>query len=269
MPGRNDPKRGVAHLLDRRVVGELTRSQDLHLGRIEPAFGDRLAERGGLRAGGNEHENRFRVQVLGALHIGREVGIGDRHAHRADDLAAGGLERAMKSAFGIMTRAIVRHHRVGLLDAALGRPGPERFRNHRKRQRDADAILGFGSDDRGRGIHDHHHLLRFFGDIACRERVRRQHEARQDVDLVADDEFLRQTLGDVRRDATDILADDFDLLARDRVAVLLHVKLDAVVDLVRRVGELARIGQDDADLHAALRIRRADAEQQRERARRE
>ena len=56
-------------------------------------------------------------------------------------------------------------------------------------------------------------------------------EAGEDVDLVAHDQLLRQALGDVRRDAAGVLADELDLLAGDRVAVLLHVELDAVVDL--------------------------------------
>ena len=74
------------------------------------------------------------------------------------------------------------------------------------------------------------------------ERFRRQREAGQDVDLVAHHQFLRQALGDVRVRAAGILADDLDLLAGDLVAVLLHVKLDAVVDLRAGVGELTGIG---------------------------
>ena len=62
-------------------------------------------------------------------------------------------------------------------------------------------------------------------------------EAGEDVDLVADDQFLREPLGDVGRDAAGILADDLDLLAADRVAVLLHVGLDAVVHLDAGVGK--------------------------------
>ena len=75
------------------------------------------------------------------------------------------------------------------------------------------------------------------------ERFGRQREAGQDVDLVAHDQFLRETLGDVGFEAAGILADDLDLLAGDGVAVLLHVELDAVVDLRRGVGELAGIRQ--------------------------
>ncbi len=88
------------------------------------------------------------------------------------------------------------------------------------------------------------------------ERFRGQCEAGEDVDAIAHDQFLRQALGDVAARTAGVLADDFDLLAGDAVAVLLHVQLDAVVDLCRGVGELARIGGDDADLDGALRAGR-------------
>src|SRR4029077_17735339 len=83
---------------------------------------------------------------------------------------------------------------------------------------------------------------------------RRERETGEDVGLVAYDEFLRQALGDVRVRTAGILADDLDLLAGDGVAVLLHIKLDAVVDLRRGVGKLAGIGADDADLDGFLGI---------------
>ena len=54
-------------------------------------------------------------------------------------------------------------------------------------------------------------------------------------------ELLRQPGGDVGRHAAGVLADDLDLLAGDGIALLLHVELDAVVHLGRKVGELARV----------------------------
>ena len=104
----------------------------------------------------------------------------------------------------------------------------------RHRGRGARHVGRLGGDDRGRGIHHHHELLRLGRDVARRQRVRRQHEAREDVDIVAHDQLLREALGDVRRDAAGVLADEFDLAARDGVAVLLHVELDGVVHLRRR-----------------------------------
>ena len=99
-----------------------------------------------------------------------------------------------------------------------------------------------------------HELLGFVGDAGGAERFGRQREAGEDVDLVAHDQFLRQALGDVRIRAAGVLADDLDLLAGDGVAVLLHVELDAVVDLRAGVGELAGIGSDDADLDGVLGV---------------
>ena len=94
------------------------------------------------------------------------------------------------------------------------------------------------------------------GNVARRQRIGRQREAGKDVDFVAHDQFLRQALGHVGCDAAGILADEFELLAGDRVAMLLHIELDAVVHLRRRVGELPRIGQDEPDLEGVLGVAR-------------
>ena len=75
---------------------------------------------------------------------------------------------------------------------------------------------------------------------------------------VAHDQLLRQPLGDVGRRAADIAADDLDLLAGNGVAVLLHVGLDAVVELDAGIGELARQHVDQSDLDRALRLRGRD-----------
>src|SRR5262249_308539 len=52
---------------------------------------------------------------------------------------------------------------------------------------------------------------------------------RQQFDAAAYDPLLREPFGDVRCNPAGILADQLDLLAGNRVAVLLHVELDAVV----------------------------------------
>ena len=49
--------------------------------------------------------------------------------------------------------------------------------------------------------------------------------------MIAHDQFLRQPFGEIGRYPADILADEFELLAGDRVAVLLHIELDAAVKL--------------------------------------
>ena len=70
---------------------------------VDAALGERLADGGRLRAAGDDDEDRLRIEVLGALHVGRKVRIGDRHAHRADDLAAAGLEAGDEAGLGVMT----------------------------------------------------------------------------------------------------------------------------------------------------------------------
>src|SRR6185295_4760856 len=80
VPGGNDAERRVTHVLDRALVGYLPRANDFDLARIDTAFGERLAERGRLSTARNEYENRFRIEILRALHERGKVGIGYRHA---------------------------------------------------------------------------------------------------------------------------------------------------------------------------------------------
>lgn len=163
-------------------------------------------------------EDRFRIDILGALDESGKVRIGDRHADGADHLAAGLLERGRERAFAVMAGTVVGCERVGLFRIALlHRPAPERRADLRQRERRAHGIVRFRRDDRGRRIHDDHELLGLLRNVGSGERVRRQNEARQDVDAVAHDQFLGEALGDVRGDAAGILADDFDLLAGDGV----------------------------------------------------
>ena len=140
--------------------------------------------------------------------------------------------------------------------SALGRPGSERLHHLRQRHRGADHVRRLGDDDRGGRIHHHHEFLRLRRDVGGGERVRRQQESSQQVDAVAHDQLLRQPFGDVGRRAADVAADDLDLLAGDGVAVLLHVGLDAVVELDAGIGELAGQNVDQSDLDRALRVGR-------------
>jgi hypothetical protein len=69
-----------------------------------------------------------------------------------------------------------------------------------------------------------------------------------DGDLVVDDQLLRQPFG-VVGNAGVILDDEVDLLAGDGGAVLVHVHLDAGLDLLADWGEPAGEWQHHADLH--------------------
>ena len=84
---------------------------------------------------------------------------------------------------------------------------------------------------------------------------RRHAEASDEIDLVVDDQLLREPLGVVGNRRV-VLEDDLDLLAGDGVALLLHVQLDGVVDLLAGRGLAAGHRQDQADLDRILRARR-------------
>ena len=252
MEGGDESQAGVAHALQRLVERQFTLSDHLGLGQIDAALGDSLADRRGLRAAGNPDVDHVGVHVLGALQERSEVQVRYRITRRADDLTAGLLERALERLLAVMAGAEIRDERVGLAGAALVGPGAERLVDLRHRERGAHHVVGLRRDDRGCGVHVDHELLGLRRHVGGRKRVRRQIEADDHVDLVAHDRLLRQTLGRVRRDAAVVLADEFDLLAGNRVAVLLHVELDAVVDLGARIGELSGKGHDHADLDAAL-----------------
>ena len=127
--------------------------------------------------------------------------------------------------FGVMARTVVGDQRIGLLDPALLEgPLAEGVVDLRDRQRGAHDIGRLLGDDRGGGVHHHHQLLGLRGDVGSAERLGRQGEAGEDVDLVADDQLLRQALGHVGRRAAGVLADDLDLLAGDLVAMLLRCR---------------------------------------------
>lgn len=91
-----------------------------------------------------------------------------------------------------------------------------------------------------------------------------EQESGQDVDALAHDEFLRESFGDVGRRAADVAADDLDLFAGNRVAVLLHISLHAIVELDAGIGELAGEDIDHPDLDRALRVRGRDADGERD-----
>ena len=172
--------------------------------------------------------------------------------------AAGLLEAFQKGGLGINARAVVGDHDVGVLQPVLlRRPGGERLVELRNRERDARHVRRLGGDDGGCRVHHHHELLGLGGNVGAGHRVGCQLKASQDIDVVARHQFLRQPFGDRRVDAADILADDFDSFAGKFVAVLLEIEFDAIVTLCRRVGKLARVRHDNADLDSILRMKAA------------
>src|SRR5438034_11430451 len=96
MPRRKEAQPGATHRLERLLRRRLARSEDLGLGKIDTALGEGLAQRGRLRPAGDEDENALRIDVLGALHERRAIGICDRKTDRPNDVAPGFLERALE-----------------------------------------------------------------------------------------------------------------------------------------------------------------------------
>jgi hypothetical protein len=86
------PSRCIAHRFEHAVVGEVAGRDDLDAGLLEPALLVALDEGDRLAARREEHEDRLRIRVLGALDERRELGILQWRAHAADDLAAARLE---------------------------------------------------------------------------------------------------------------------------------------------------------------------------------
>ena len=143
---------------------------------------------------------------------------------------------------------------------------PNGFVDLRHGDRRARQVGRLRRDDRGGGVHHHHELLRLRRHFRGGQRIRRQREAGEDVGVVAHDQLLRQALGDLGGDAADVLADHLDLLAGDHVAVLLHIELDAVVELHAGIGELPGKRQDHADLDRLLSLRAGTTGEQRQEA---
>src|SRR6266571_959917 len=110
--GGDEAERGIAHHLERILLGDFALAHDAGLLRIDAQIQERLAEGGRLRPAGNENEHRLGVEVLRALYEREKVGIRHRNAHRTDDLAAGLLERALERALGVVPGTVVRHHRI-------------------------------------------------------------------------------------------------------------------------------------------------------------
>ena len=173
----------------------------------------------------------------------------------SDHFAAGRLERLAKRFFGIEPRAVVGDDGVDLLDAVLRRPARHGLRDLRQRHRYADDVGRARRDDRSRGVHDDHRLLRLARDRRHRERVGREPETDQHIDVVAGDQFLRESLGDIGRRAGGVLLHDFDLLASDGVTVLLHVRLHAAKHLLAVLREGSGELRHHAQLHHTLRVR--------------
>ena len=87
------PERRLAHRLQHAVVGDVARADQLDPRLLEAPLFVALDEADRLAARRQEHEYRFRLRVLDALKIGREIRVLQRRPHAVYHLAAGRLER--------------------------------------------------------------------------------------------------------------------------------------------------------------------------------
>ena len=119
-----------------------------------------------------------------------------------------------------------------------------------------------GGRDGGAGNHHDGCDLRLGDELAVGKYGRRD-PAADDVDLVVDDHLLHEPAGVVGHTAI-VAHDDFDLLAGDHVAVVLHVEPCAGPGLPTRSSETGPgHGKAHADLDHILRRRRSGDERER------
>ena len=173
----------------------------------------------------------------------------------------------LKNFSASMPGAVVGDEGDDLLDAVLGRPVGDRHRRLRQREAGADDV-GRGRGDRRRGRRGHDHRRLALGrDRRGRQGRRRDAEAGEHVDLVVDDQLLRDPPRRVGNAAV-VLEDHLDLAAGDGRAVLRLPELDRRLDLLAGRRRLAGHGQDEADLErrAVLRLRASPSTRQRRRA---
>ena len=185
---------------------------------------------GPMPAGTNAHE-RVRFCVRDVLQRRREIVARQRHAQGFDHLAAVRLESLFERGLHVDPGRVVRDHRDHGLDAVRRRPIGERNDRLRHREAGAHDIGRALGDDRGRRHHHDFRNLGLGGDRRRRQRAGREPKTGKEGDLVVHHQLLGEPLGHVG--IAGVVADDqFDLLAGNRVAVLLHVELGAGGELL-------------------------------------
>ena len=249
-------ERRVAHAGEKVIVGHVAGADQLDPRLVEAALDEFLHEHGAL-AGRHKDEHRVRRVVLDALQERGEIRILQRHANLLLDRSAALLEGLREPFLGVDAGAVIGDKGDDLLDPVLQRPLRHRHGGLRKGERGADDIGRFLGDHRGRGGGDDLGNLRLRRDLGRGQCERRQPEAHQDLGMVVADKLFGEALGHVRR-AGVVLDLEHDLLAGDRVAVLMHVKLGGGAFLPAGRGERPGHRQNHADDDGVLvRPRRA------------
>ena len=256
----DDAERGVANRIEDIIFGQAAIGDDFHAGFIEPPL-DHLAQEDRADAGRNEHHDRIGLGVGHALKCRRKIVRRQRHAQGVDDLATGRFKTLLEIGLDLDARRVVGDDRDHGLDAVLR--GPVGQRRDRLRHREAGANdVGRTLGDR-RGSRQHRDLehLGFGRERRNRKRAGRERKAGQHRNLVVDDQFLREALGVIGITAI-IFDDKLDLLARDRVAILLHVEFCAGNHLLAGRRERTAQRHQKTDLDSVLRQCRRNAEQE-------
>jgi len=125
-----------------------------------------------------------------------------------------------------------------------------------------------------RSIRDQQRFLHARGDRADRHPVGRVRDAHQEIDPVADDQFLREALGGIGGQAAVVAFNDLDFAAGDRIAVLFHERCDRGVRYFAAGRVAAGERGDPTDLErrligaGAVRKERCECKRPRERSRR-
>ncbi len=214
----------------------------------QPQIAEGLQHRGRGLARRDEHRERIGLRVLHALHVGNEIGVGQRHAHGSGDFAAGFLGRPDDGVLAIVPGAEVAHQGVDPLEF-FRRPLAERIAGLPQGERKARDVGRARRDHRGAGVHDDEGDLGLGRERRDRHRVGREDHPREQVHLVAHDQLLRELLGLVGVGAGVVADEELDVHpGRQLFLVLLQVQTHPALHVGPEVAVQPRVAGDEADL---------------------
>ena len=245
--GGHRAERRIADIGEEVVVGYVAGADQLDPRLVEAAL-DELFHEDRALTGRHKYKHGVGRVVLHPLQKRRKVRVLERYADLFRNRAALLLERIGKPSLGIDSGSVVGDDGDRFLDPVLDRPLGHRRRGLRQRERGADDIGRLLGDHCCRGGADDFGNLRLRGDRRRCQRERREPETHQHLGVIVADQLLGQALGDVGRAGVVLDLED-DLLAGDRVTVLLHVELSAGALLLAGRRLLAGHRQDHAYGH--------------------
>jgi 2-polyprenyl-6-methoxyphenol hydroxylase-like FAD-dependent oxidoreductase len=237
-----------AHVLQ-FVVGQDRFSRADQLGRlVEAEIGEAFHHHRGRASARHEDQQHGGLGVLYALKVRREIGFLDWHAHVTQHRAAAGLECGGEGLLGVPARRVIADQRIGGF-VMLGRPGAERDVGLLHGEGEAHGVMRFCGDGRRRRVGDDEGNLGLVGDRRHGDADRREGGARQQVDLIAGDQLLRQLPGAVEVGAAIVAVEQLDLDAlRQVLLVQLDIEAKALVGVLAEARLRPAEGVDDTDL---------------------